>query len=536
MFTKIEPIYDPEKPLIEPMKKALDRLAPDYAGLLKKHAKIHGAMFDRMRLDLGGGAEAKKTSEELLASSTNENLSRALTEKVFDAGRYNIICCTGDLPPTLQGIWAGTYVPPWASDFTHNGNVPSAIAAMLPGNNPELMLAYTSYIESMAPYLRVNAKHIFGARGMVLPSRSSATAFNNALAPDFAGGMWVAGAPWAAHFFYDYYLFTGDRKFLVEHALPFMQEVALFFEDYLYLGPDGKYVFSPTTSPENFAKNTGSQGSFNATMDVAAAKELLTNLIAALRELGVNQKKIPVWRAMLGKMPPYMISDQGVVKEWLTPKIEDNLDHRHSSHLYPLYYWMPDEIAASPKLQAAFRKIVEIKLENHYKKAGFMSFGVVQLGQAAATLGEGELAYQSVVRLVNSYWLSNLASMHNPKSLFNMDVSGGLPAVLIQMLVNSAPGKVQLLPALPREWPAGTIEGALCRGQIEVKRLTWKPGRVTVTLLSKKAQTVEISVPRRIKRVVASGAGTKVSSAVGTRTIQTILPAMKTISLEIVFE
>ena len=31
----------------------------------------------------------------------------------------------------------------------------------------------------------------------------------------------------------------------------------------------------------------------------------------------------------------------------------------------------------------AFRKIVETKLENHYKHAGFMSFGVVQLGQAA---------------------------------------------------------------------------------------------------------------------------------------------------------
>lgn len=533
VFTKIVPIYDPEKPQIEPMKQALDGLPANYVRLLKRHTAIHGAIFDRMRLDLGGGADAKKTSDELLASSTNEDLSRALTEKVFDAGRYNIICCTGDLPPTLQGIWAGTYVPPWASDFTHNGNVPSAIAGMLPGNTPELMLAYTSYIESMAPYLRVNAKHIFGARGLVLPSRSSATAFNNALAPDFAGGMWVAGAPWAAHFFYDYYLFTGDRKFLAEHALPFMQEVALFLEDYLYLGPDGKYVFSPTTSPENFAKNTGSQGSFNATMDVAAAKELLINLIEASRELGVNQTKIPVWQAMLSKMPPYMISDQGVVKEWLTPKIEDNLDHRHSSHLYPLFYWMPDEIAASPELRAAFRKIVEIKLENHYKRAGFMSFGLVQLGQAAATLGEGELAYQAVVRLVNSYWLNNLASMHNPKSLFNMDVSGGLPAVLIQMLVNSAPGKVQLLPALPKGWPSGTIEGALCRGQIEVKRLTWKPGHIVATLLSKRAQTVEISVPRPIKGIKVAGVGASVAASVSSRLRKVSLPGGKAATLDI---
>ena len=44
-------------------------------------------------------------------------------------------------------FYAGTYVPAWASDFMHNGIVPSAIAGMLPGNTPEIMLAYTSYVE-----------------------------------------------------------------------------------------------------------------------------------------------------------------------------------------------------------------------------------------------------------------------------------------------------------------------------------------------------------------------------------------------------
>jgi hypothetical protein len=533
VFTGIEPVYDPERPRIEAMKKSLDALPADYARLLERHAGIHGRLFNRMRLDLGGGADHRLTTEELLARSTNENLSRALMEKVFDAGRYNIISCTGELPPTLQGIWAGTYVPSWASDFTHNGNVPSAIAAMLPGNTPELMLAYTSYIESIVPYLRVNAKHIFGARGIVLPSRSTTHGYNNALAPNFAGGMWVAGAPWAARFFYDYYLFTGDRTFLAKHAVPFMQEVALFFEDYLVEGPDGTYVFNPCTSPENFPRNTRSQGTFNATMDVAAAKELLANLIEASRELGLNADRIPVWQKMLGRMPGYMISDEGVVKEWLTPKLDDELDHRHSSHLYPLYYNMPDEIAADPKLQAAFRKIVEIKLDHHYRKAGFMSFGLVQLGQAAATLGDGELAYQAMVRLVHSYWLSNLASTHNHRSLFNMDISGGLPAVLIQMLVASAPGSIHLLPALPAEWPAGAIEGALCRGQIEVKRLAWEPGRVRVSLLSGRKQTIELAVPASIGKVTVTAGEAGVAKASNDRARNVTLPAGQAVTLEI---
>jgi len=353
--------------------------------------------------------------------------------------------------------------------------------------------------------MRVNAKHIFGARGIVLPSRTTTHGYNNALAPRFAGGMWVAGAPWAAHFFYDYYLYTGDREFLAKHALPFMQEAALFFEGYLYEGPVGKYIFNPTTSPENSPKNTRSQGTFNATMDIAAAKELLHNVIAASKELGVNQEKIPVWEKMLTKMPDYMISEDGVVKEWTTPKLEDNLGHRHSSHLYALYDGMPEEIARDAKLRAAFRKIVETKLENHYKHAGFMSFGVVQLGQAATSLGEGELAYQCLVRLVNSYWLHNLASMHNNKSLFNIDISGGMPAVIIKMLVGSDPGRIQLLPALPKAWPSGTIEGVLCRGQIEVKRLQWDGDRVQVTFVSQKDQEIELRAPREILEISAAG-------------------------------
>ncbi|UCE50514.1 MAG: glycoside hydrolase N-terminal domain-containing protein, partial [Phycisphaerales bacterium] len=382
LLIDMELLYDPDRSRIDDLKNSLDHMAADYLVLLRSHERIHGEMFNRMRLDIGGGPDRNLTTEELLAKSTNENLSRALIEKEFDAARYNIISCTGELPPTLQGVWAGTYVPSWASDFTHNGNVPSAIACMLMGNTPELMLAYTSYIESIVPWLQVNAKHMFGARGVVLPSRSTTNGFNNALAPSFAGGFWVGGAAWAAHFFYDYYLYTGDRKFLAEHALPFMEKAALFFEDYLYEGPDGKYVFSPTQSPENSPANTGSQGTCNATMDVAAAKELLGNLITASNELGVNQDKIALWKTMLKKMPPYMISEDGVLKEWLTPRLEDNLRHRHSSQLYPLFDGMPEEIDRDPELQAAFRRIIEIKLENHWKRSGFMSFGLVQLGQA----------------------------------------------------------------------------------------------------------------------------------------------------------
>jgi hypothetical protein len=499
----MELLYDPDKSQMETMKQSLKSVSHDYQTLLDRHARIHGEMFNRMKLDLGGMADHQLTTERLFELSTNDHLNSALIEKEFDAGRYNIISCTGKYPPVLQGIWAGTYVPDWASDFTHNGNVPSAISAMLMGNTPELMLAYTSYIESIVPWLEINAKYLFGARGVVLPSRSTTNGYNNALAGSFAGGFWVAGAGWAAHFFYDYYLYTGDKKFLAEHALPYMLKCGLFFEDYLYEGPDGKYVFSPTQSPENTPGNTNSQGTFNATMDIAVAKEVFNNLISASRELGVNQDKIPVWQKMLSKMPDYMIDENGMVKEWSTPRLANNDAHRHSSQLYALFDGLPQEISTDPALIAAFKKSINYKLEKHWKGkgAGFMSFGLVQLGQAGASLGDSAIVYESLKHMVNRFWLGNLASMHNHKSLLNMDISGGMPAVIIKMLVASDPGHIRILPALPGAWPKGEIRGVLCRGQIEISSLKWDGAQIRVSLISGKDQTISLDAPGGSRKV-----------------------------------
>jgi hypothetical protein len=540
VFIDIVVLDEFEKSKIDQMKSALAKMLADYASLLKRHEKIHGELFGRMRLDLGGGADHKLTSEQLLAKTTDALPSRALIEKVFDAGRYNIISSTSDLPPTLQGVWAGTYDPPWASDFTHNGNVPSAISSLLMANMPELMLAYTSYMEWLAPYLEVNAQRIFGARGIELPSRSTTNGFNNAFAVRFPGQFWVAGAAWAAHFFYDYYLYTGDRTFLAQHVLPFMEKAALFFEDYLYEGPDGRYVFSPTQSPENAPKNTKSQMTFNATMDVAAAKELLGNTIAASRELGVNPDKIPLWEKMLAKMPDYMINEDGAIKEWLTPNLEDNYDHRHSSQLYALLDGMPEEIAKSPKLQAAFKRLIELKLERHWsnweKQGGFMSFGLVQLGQASASLRDADLAYRCLVPLINRYWYSSLASTHNAKKLFNMDISGGLPAVLIKMLVASELGKIRLLPARPAAWQSGTIDGIRCRGQIEIKRLHWDGKTIQVFLKSEKKQDISLDAPGEIKNLSVKKGEAAVQNTDNPKNRRLSLPPGQEIQLELILK
>jgi hypothetical protein len=488
------------------MRKRLLGLDADFDELLGRHAAIHGKIFGRTRLDLGGGDDHKLSSEELLKKSRLGKLNRALLEKEFDAARYAILSSTGELPPTLQGVWTGTWTPPWQSDYTQNGNVPSAIASMLMANMPECMEAYLNYIESMVPHFRENARKLYGCRGIMLPSRTSAHGYNVHFNEEYIHLFWTPGAAWAAHFFYDYYLYTGDREFLEKRALPFMKEAALFFEDFLYEGHDGKYVFNPSYSPENTPSNSDSQACINATMDIALVKELLTNLVTVCEELDIEQEGVMRWKWMLQKMPEYQINDDGTVAEWTTEDLDnpliDNHKHRHISHMYALYDGLPDEIATDQKLRDAFKKVIENRMgPRRADGGGVMSFGLVQLGQSAASLGEADLAYEVVDMLANVYWWSNMVSTHNPNSIFNVDICGGMPAVIIKMLVYSEPGKIVLLPALPKEWPSGMIEGVLCRGQVEIKRLKWDDRQVEVSLVSKIAQNVKIKIPRGFKDV-----------------------------------
>ena len=494
-LTRIELLKDYSVSRIPEIKRQLTAVEVDYDALLDRHAKVHGAIFNRMKLDLGGAADRDLTSEELIAKSRVGALSKALLEKEFDAGRYAIISSSGELFPNLQGIWNGTWAPPWSSDFTMNGNVQCAIAADLSGNMPEMLEPYFRYLESQMPDYRENARRLYGCRGIHVPSRTSSHGLNNHFDGTWPMTFWTAGAGWASQFFYDYYLYTGDREFLEKRALPFMKEAALFYEDFLIEGPDGKYLFSPSYSPENNPKNNRSQACINATMDIAVAKELLGNLAAACETLQTDPDGIRRWKAMLAKMPGYQINADGAIKEWATPLLEDNYAHRHCSHLYALFNVMPAEIASDATLQKAFHRAVERRMEfRRRENGGEMAFGLVQMGFAASSLRDAEISYEVVDWLANNFWGDNLVSTHNPKGLFNTDICGGMPAVIIKMLVESRPGKVFLLPACPKQWPVGTIEGVCCRGQIELQRLSWNPDQITVIFRSDVNQRVAIAV------------------------------------------
>lgn len=507
ILIRIKPAYGPLSAMVQQLKKEMQSIIParkasdhfSYGSLLQSHTDIHGTLFKRVKLDLGASAADRNLDSEPLILRGDQEVNPALIERAFDAGRYNILSATGVLPPNLQGLWSGTWTSPWSSGFTTDGNLPTAMSVVLPGNLPELMKGFFDYHEKMLPEYRKEAYNLYGTRGIHIPAqlttRGAETDFNATWCLTF----WTGAAGWAANAFNDYYLYTGDETFLKAHAYPFMKEAALFYEDFLQTGSNGKLLFNPSYSPENNPLGIEAQATINATMDVMIAKQLLRNCIAAAQKLHTDAAKIAVWQKMLKQMPGYEINGDGAIKEWLWPGLKDNYSHRHSSQLYGLYDGVDPDFAANPDLMQAARVLIGKKMDfRNAEGGGEMAFGLVHLGAAAAHAGDASAAGQLLGWLATKYWTKGMGSYHNVKGLFNTDISGGLPYLVTQMLCSSEPGMINILPALPESWKKGEVNGLLLRGQITVETLAWSNGKVRLRLKSAIDQEVKIRMQKTV--------------------------------------
>ncbi len=442
-----------------PAKTALHEYEiPDYKKLLAEHRAVHGEMFHRFSLDIGGG-ESFPLAEDLQASSSFGNLNPSYLNQLCKAARYLLISSTGEIPPTLQGIWGGTWRPAWSGDFTLNGNVPSAIASGLNTNFREVTDAYINYMFSMYSDFRDNARDLYDAPGIFVPSRTSSDGKTYHYAKPYPHLFWYAGGAWTSQFLFDYWQYTGDDSFLREKAIPFMLDAAAFYKHILVKGEDGGYNFIPSYSPE-----IGPLGHhpvvINATMDVAALKQLIRNLLYLNYAGYLTEFDEQGWTSVLKGLPEYGIDEEGDLKEWIWPGLKNDNSHRHASHLYPLFYEVDPEFKDRPELIEAAKAAIEKRLEYRRGKQGAeMAFGLVQKGLAAAHIGDTEHAFECVDWLCNSYWSPAQTSYHDPGEIFNLDIAGGLPAVVTEMILQSSVDKLILLPALPEQWSQGSIKG-----------------------------------------------------------------------------
>ncbi|WJL97286.1 hypothetical protein QSU92_07560 [Microbacterium sp. ET2] len=443
----------------------------NYASLLKRHRIARDASLPLTSVDLGVMSSGR-TTEELLRDRS-PSASRELLQLQLQAGASLIEDSTGEFPPTLQGIWSGTFDPAWSSDFTMNGNVQNgALAASLSSGSAAQVRTWIDMLIGFSDDLRHNAHTLFGADGYLLPSRCSIRhARTTHFDADHCHEFWTAGTPWTAAIALDDVWYTGDLQRLRSAAYPFAREAERFYESFLQT-EEGQLLFSPSYSPENRSSTFASQACRNATQDRAALAVLLRGLIRSAELLDVDRHLAERRRQWLAALPPYRVAPDGTLAEWLDEGVEEEIGHRTASQLLELWFDPPAELTRGPLADAVIT-LVRKKLEWRDTGNEVMAYGLAQLGIAAAAVADGDLALECANRLSRTYTLPSLSFTHDHGAIFNLDGAGSLVGIVHTMLVQSSIDRLILLPALPGEWDIGAATMIHARGGLVVEALNW---------------------------------------------------------------
>lgn len=485
-----------------------------YKEMYEAHVNDYSKFYKRVNFSLGydKSLDTLSTVERLKRFSTGVP-DNDLVALYYQYSRYLLISCsrTTAIPANLQGIWNQDMRPPWSSNYTTNINAEMNYWAANVANLAELQMPLLQLIERIAVNGKETAKYYYNAGGWVAHHNSDIWAMSNPVG-DYGKGdpcwaNWPMGGVWLSTHIWEQFLFTNDTAYLKAKGYDLMKGAFQFCLDFLVKDKYGKYVTAPSTSPENvYITETGYYGQtmYGGTADMAMIRELAKDLIAAAKMLKRDLKQVDQWEKWVAQLTPYKVGAAGNLQEWYHDWKDQDPHHRHLSHLFGAYPGYTITSSATPELAKAVQKSLEIRTN---EGTGWAITWRVNLW---ARMQNGERAYDALKKLLRFYESNSPLQMHGGGTYtnlfcahppFQMDGNYGGAAGISEMLLQSHQGYIELLPALPAEWPEGNFSGLKARGGFELS-VAWKNSKInSFKIISPTNTTVKVRFNGILKEV-----------------------------------